>query len=461
MTRGWLLWLLLLSLPASAHVGSPDVFFDGMAGPYPVLVVIRPPAVIPGTAQVEIRTTTPLHSAKFLPMPLTGPGSKFPPTADAATPSPADPNLYTGQLWMMDFGSWQVRITLEGNQGTGTISVPVPALATQSKPMDRTLGFALFGVMTFLVIGLASIVEAAVRESTLQAGAASPSAFRPRSLILLLGTSLAVVGCLYLGGKWWGAEAGNYSRKLYKPLAMQASVTPDHQLTLRLSDPGWLQLRKLDDLEPDHGHLMHLYAIREPAMDAVFHLHPDQVHPGSFEMPLPAMPSGTYKLFGDIVHASGLGETPVGELQISSSQGGPLTGDNAGGLLNVPEPDGSRMVWVRGRPPVRANEVQRFVFRLEDAAGKPLTDLEPYMGMAGHAAFVRKDFSTFAHIHPTGSAPMPALMLAGGMPGMHDMPAGAEVSFPYAFPAPGAYRVFVQLKRAGKVRTAGFDVDVQ
>jgi len=35
------------------------------------------------------------------------------------------------------------------------------------------------------------------------------------------------------------------------------------------------------------------------------------------------------------------------------------------------------------------------------------------------------------------------------------------VTFPYGFPQSGAYRIFVQLKRAGRVVTEVFDADVK
>ena len=41
-----------------AHVGSPDIFYEGDAGPYHLLVAIRPPVVIPGIAEVEVRSTS-------------------------------------------------------------------------------------------------------------------------------------------------------------------------------------------------------------------------------------------------------------------------------------------------------------------------------------------------------------------------------------------------------------------
>jgi hypothetical protein len=47
------------------------------------------------------------------------------------------------------------------------------------------------------------------------------------------------------------------------------------------------------------------------------------------------------------------------------------------------------------------------------------------------------------------------------MPGMVMGPIGAEVSFPYGFPKPGLYRIFVQVKYNGRVETGVFDAQVK
>src|SRR5262249_62283204 len=41
--------------PAIAHVGSPDTWFEGTAGPYRVRVVVRAPGVVPGLAEIAVR----------------------------------------------------------------------------------------------------------------------------------------------------------------------------------------------------------------------------------------------------------------------------------------------------------------------------------------------------------------------------------------------------------------------
>jgi hypothetical protein len=140
--------------------------------------------------------------------------------------------------------------------------------------------------------------------------------------------------------------------------------------------------------------------------------------------------------------------------------------------------DGGRIVWERGNAPLVANTAMVFKFKVEDKDGNPAKDIEPYMGMAGHAEFVSSDMSVFAHIHPAGSVSMAALELANASPAagaaavdgrapngmampMATRPLESEVSFPYGFPKAGEYRIFVQVKRAGHVETGAFDSHVQ
>ena len=67
---------------AAAHIGSPDVFLDGTAGPYRVLVTVRPPYAVPGVADVEILTTSSdVKEVRIVPLPLSGPGAQFAPGA--------------------------------------------------------------------------------------------------------------------------------------------------------------------------------------------------------------------------------------------------------------------------------------------------------------------------------------------------------------------------------------------
>jgi hypothetical protein len=216
---------------------------------------------------------------------------------------------------------------------------------------------------------------------------------------------------------------------------------------------------------------MHLFLVRSPEMKSFWHLHPDQIGEGRFALNLPAMPLGRYKIFADIVHRTGFPETQVGEIDLPALTGAAVSGDDAGNTdlaasENVSElGDGYRMVWDRSTVPLKANEPLWFRFRIEDKEGHPATDLQDYMGMAGHAVFISSDARIFAHVHPAGSVPMASAMIASG--GQHDMNSmrhdysRAEISFPYGFPQAGEYRIFVQVKHAGRVETGAFFAHVR
>jgi len=217
----------------------------------------------------------------------------------------------------------------------------------------------------------------------------------------------------------------------------------------------------LFDFLPDHGHLMHLYVIHWPEMDRVWHLHPEMTEPGVFTHDLPPIPAGSYKLYADVVHRSGFPETMTADLTLDHDLvGSPIGGDDAAG----PGADGTRVVWDRPAA-IKARAAEVFKFRLVDKDGNPVRDMELYMGMLGHAAFVKDDGTVFAHVHPSGSAPMAALALANPSAEVHSMHemAGtmpAEADFPYGFPKAGHYHVVVQMKHGGVIETGIFGADV-
>lgn len=470
--------LLATAFTLFAHVGSPDVFYEGSAGPYRLLITIRPPEAVPGVAIVEIRSATPgVRMVHVLPLRLGTPERQYAPVPDRADPAPGDPQFFTGSLWLMGTGSWQVRVDIEGDQGPASLSVPVPALATRVLGFQSDIAMVLAPLGIVLFLGLVSIAGACAREAQLDPGAVPDPGRIRRARIAMVAAAVLVAAVVYFGDQWWNSEDGVYRKHVFKPLQLKPSVQGS-RLLLTLEDPGWLN-RSTTDLLPDHNHLMHLYVIRMPEMDRAWHLHPERGADDVFTQQLPDMPAGRYALFGDIVHANGLPETATAQIDLPAISGAPLAGDDAGASappLSQADYNGSltqlsggyRMIWERDSGPLHARKPYLFRFRIEDAAGKPAQDMELYMGMLGHAAFVRSDLSVFAHIHPSGSVPMPALALtqpdnphAGHMMMASGSTLPAEVSFPYGFPQLGAYRVFVQVKHGGRIETGIFDAHVE
>lgn len=495
-------WFLLMvaAAPARAHVNSPDVFLDGWAGPYHLLVTVRPPLVIPGVAEIEIRSDSPeLRELRLVPMRIAGPGADLAPVPDLAARSKVDPQLFTGQLWIMLRGSWKIRILADGTKGRGELGVPAPAVSRMSLPMAKALAGLLIALGLFLAAGFVSIVGVGAGEATTEPGQEPSPGHKRRARVMMFLAATLLTAAIYFGSRWWEAKAAEVRHSNYQIPRVTLSLENGSHLVLHLSNPNpaWSEPLRLDDLIPDHGHLMHLFLVRAPGLDRFWHLHPDEVEPGVFAVELPRMAAGRYSLFADIVHRTGFPETQVGEISLSDIAGRPLSGDDSAGqapaihLLKLAPrsasddssataalDNGSRMIWEHAGRPLGMRQPIWFRFRVQDAAGKPVTDLEPYMGMAGHAFFLRSDLGVFAHVHPAGSVSMAALDLAqpaddqlpglmpDQMPGMlHSAMRGqavsSEVSFPYGFPEPGIYRMFVQVKQAGRIETGVFDVRVE
>ncbi|HAA15926.1 MAG TPA: hypothetical protein DCE41_31140, partial [Cytophagales bacterium] len=156
----------------------------------------------------------------------------------------------------------------------------------------------------------------------------------------------------------------------------------------------------------------------------------------------------------------------------------------------------------------KSNQLYQLTFAFEDEKGEP-SELEPYLGMMGHAVVFKEDGSVYIHLHPVGSYSMASQevmesrfegqtgrvdwdtlqtqkvfrdsidqviaelnrlpyaerdsLLGIGMDHSFedpDHPDHSVVKFPYAFPEAGQYRIYVQMKRKGKILNGAFDVEV-
>jgi hypothetical protein len=472
---------VLLPAAAQAHVGSPDVLFEGAAGPYAALVRVRPPDVVPGTAEVTVRVTQGEVSRVTLNPIYFETGKQGAPRADEARPVPGEPRLFSGQIWMMEFGSSSVVVTLDGAAGHGELVVPVPALATSRRALEPYLGSLLAGLGLLLVVGAVAIMGAAAVESVLPAGTAPGPEARGRARRVAGTTLVVVVLLLVLGQRWWGSVDRRYLSKMYRPARLGTSLVGEGgATTLRLRiEPDRVGEGEpvTTPLVPDHGKLIHLFLVGEAAFRPFAHLHPVLRDGQGFDSVLPPLAAGRYRLFADVVHEDGLAETLTTELELpadTAAEGGPpwaAQDPDDSWSASVPTgaaqrlADGSTMRF-ETTGPFHAGRLDSLRFAVDAPDGSPAA-LEPYMGMLAHAAILREDGSVFIHLHPVGTVPMASqeafLRRIGAGAGMdHGAHAASRssVSLPYAFPKPGPYRVFVQVKRDGKVLTGTFAVPV-
>ena len=451
------------------------------------------PEVIPGVAEVEIRSESgDVTAIRALPLRLSGAGSEYAPMPEHMEQSTKDPQFFSGRIWLMEFHALQLRVEAEGGRGEGTLAIPLMAEAQRTLRMDRQLGSLLIVFMIFLAVSFVLILRVAFGEARLEPGAATDSRGGGKLRWITGVGVLLVVAILYLGNTWWNAEANGYSLAVMKPPVFRALVDPAGRLSLlppegqspvrsRLRSSGWLTWSEvLKNLRPDHGHLMHLFLVRLPGLDYFCHLHPEVDPKGFFSQSLPNLPSGRYQMFSDVVTETGLAITMVGQIDLPELSGAPLRGDDStaaaptnpattGTQVASALPDGW-MKWERDPGPLRARTALRLRFQAEDREGQPAVDLEPYMGMAGHLIILRSDGSVFAHLHPSGSVAMASLELAErslasatmqDMASMHQQPLSSDVAFPYGFPQPGDYRLFVQVKRKSQIQTGIFDARVE
>ena len=334
---------------------------------------------------------------------------------------------------------------------------------------------------------------AAVRESVLPPGEVPSAQSQQRGRRVMLGSAV-VLGLAVFGGKvWWDNVDAEYLTRMYAAPHVTTTARIDKgQRILRLSvdDLAWQQGR-WPALIPDHGKLMHMFLIRQPQLDSFAHVHPVSIDTDTFDV-VSLAARGTVSGLRRCDHESGFAQTlsnrvdiPAAPPSVTSHE--VLTPDPddswtvSDPIQKTPDSqslpiftfnDGFSMTWEQDGQPIRVGRDLSLKFVVTRPDGTPAA-LEPYMGMFGHAAVRRDDGAVFVHLHPTGTISMAAQQFFltrekgdkksdphAGM--LHAMKRDdGTVAFPYAFSQPGKYRIWVQVKAAGRVLTGVFDTQVR
>ncbi|MEU6237089.1 hypothetical protein [Kitasatospora sp. NPDC047058] len=190
--------------------------------------------------------------------------------------------------------------------------------------------------------------------------------------------------------------------------------------------------RPVTDYRPAHEKELHL--IVAPRDLATFqHLHPTRAADGTWSATAALPAAGEYRVLADF--------TPAG-----TTEGLTLGADlhAAGDLHPAPLPETGRTATVDGYTvtlggdltPGRPARLTLGVTR----DGRPVTDLQPYLGAYGHLVALRAGDLAYLHVHPESTAP------------------GPEIAFTGTAPSPGTYRLFLDFRHGDTVRTAAFTV---
>jgi hypothetical protein len=188
-----------------------------------------------------------------------------------------------------------------------------------------------------------------------------------------------------------------------------------------------------------HEKDLHLIVVRRD-LSGFHHVHPTLAADGTWSIPFTFTAGGTWRLYADFQPAGHDTTITLG------------TDVNVTGLyvpVPVAEPasvysfDGYD-VTLQGTPV--AGKESELTFAV-NRNGKPVTDLQPYLGAFGHLVSLRGGDLAYLHNHPAQHAE----------PGMKG---GPSITFGTTFPTAGTYSLFLDFQHAGKVHTAEFTVKV-
>ncbi|MEJ7875879.1 MAG: hypothetical protein WKF62_04390, partial [Solirubrobacterales bacterium] len=189
------------------------------------------------------------------------------------------------------------------------------------------------------------------------------------------------------------------------------------------------------DFDIEHERRMHLIVVRRD-FASFQHLHPEQVSDGSWQTDLELNEGGVYRVFADFA-TGGRSLTLATDLFVAGAfDPVPLAAPEASAEVG----GGYEVTLDSAAPSSGSTNPARFTVSRD---GRKLDSVEPYLGADGHLVALREHDQAFLHTHPQGEP---------GGPG--------PISFAVEYPSAGRYRLFLQFKHRGEVRTAAFTEEV-
>lgn len=203
------------------------------------------------------------------------------------------------------------------------------------------------------------------------------------------------------------------------------------KLVLQIQDDDGTPIKAFDVL---HEKLVHLIVVRE-GLDEFAHVHPDVDASGMITIEFAFPKSGKYRLFADHQPQGKSPGLAVGELVVP--------GDDEPAAALVPNASNEVTVGeIKAHVTITPGEKETTVrFHFVDADGKPVSDLQPYLGAMGHLVIISANGGDYVHAHPLSEAKTAA---------------DGAVEFAAHFPKPGIYKAWGQFQRGGSVFTVPF-----
>ncbi len=221
-----------------------------------------------------------------------------------------------------------------------------------------------------------------------------------------------------------------YTLDLAKPELPARDQAP---LRFRILGPGGAPVT---DYTESHGKDLHLIAVRRD-MTGFQHVHPRLGSDGGWTVPLDVSVPGEYRVFADFTPA---GHDEALILGADLSVAGSYDPQPLPAASTTAQVDGYTVTLHGALTPGDESKLTLSVSR----GGQPVTDLQPYLEAYGHLVALRDGDLAYLHVHPAGS------------PGDGATQPGPEVTFYATVPSAGDYRLFLDFRHDGVVRTAEF-----